>query len=172
MGNGGNMEKIEFIDEQGTFCINNPENYNNLYFPIAGEQGIKSAVTPNLGGDSKLDQNTFILEPVSVENLHNNRSGRNFWCRVENQGIWSAVGASAEAEYQKFSKEQDESELIAGLMWQCAIRKSKKYGLKAKVISFVPIDYHNHADVSNSYFHTQGKLRLKMKPQCPCQKKD
>lgn len=152
MGNGGIMKKIEFIDEQGTFCISNPENYNNLYFPIAGEQGIKSAVTPNLGGDSKLDQNTFILEPVSVENLHNNRSGRNFWCRVENQGIWSAVGASAEAEYQKFSKEQDESELIAGLMWQCAIRKSKKYGLKAKVISFVPIDYNvevMHVEIQN-----------------------
>lgn len=79
------MKKIEFIDEKGTFTINNPENYSYLYFPIAGEKGIKSAVTPNLGGDCKLDQHTFLMEPVSVENLHNNRSGRNFWCNVKGE---------------------------------------------------------------------------------------
>ena len=70
------MEKIYFIDASGTFSIRNPENYSALYFPIAGEKGLKSSVTPNLGGDSKLDQETFLLEPVSSENLHNNRSDR------------------------------------------------------------------------------------------------
>lgn len=58
------------------FTLNHPDNYTYLYFPIAGEQGIKSSVTPSFGGDSKLDQNTFLLEPVSSENLHNNKSSR------------------------------------------------------------------------------------------------
>ena len=49
------MENIFFTDDNGTFSIKQPENYSYLYFPIAAEQGIKSAVTPNLGGDIKTD---------------------------------------------------------------------------------------------------------------------
>lgn len=135
------MKKVEFVDEKGTFTVKNPENYSYLYFPIAGERGIKSAVTPNLGGDCKLDQNTFLLEPVSVENLHNNRSGRNFWCNVGGKGVWSAVGASAEAEYRKYTEKQDESELTAGLMWHSIRRESKEYQLCAEVLSFVPLTH-------------------------------
>ena len=74
---------ITFEQENEVFKLEHPDNYTYLYFPTAGEQGIKSSVTPNFAGDSKLDQNTFILEPVSSENLHNNKSSRNFWCHVE-----------------------------------------------------------------------------------------
>lgn len=129
------MKQIHFTDETGSFSVKNPENWNYLYFPIAGLKGLKSAVTPNLGGDSKLDQEGFLLEPVSSENLHANRSTRNFWVNG-----WSVTGASAEAECQKFTPEQDESELTAGLMWQTVKRSSKKYQLEAEVTSFVPLN--------------------------------
>ena len=134
------MERIYFMDESGTFSIRNPENYSALYFPIAGEKGLKSSVTPNLGGDSKLDQETFLLEPVSSENLHNNRSTRNFWCIVENVGCWSATGASAEAENNKFTDSQDYSELSAGFMWHTMHRVSRKYQLASEITSFVPVE--------------------------------
>ncbi|MBE5875913.1 MAG: cellobiose phosphorylase [Lachnospiraceae bacterium] len=134
------MRNIEFLGNDGTFTIKQPENYSGLYFPIAGEQGLKSAIAPNLGGDSKISQETFLLEPVSVENLHNNRSGRNFWCCVEGIGAWSVAGASAEAEISKFTPQQDESRLTAGLMWQQMERKSEKYKLQSTVTSFVPLD--------------------------------
>lgn len=98
------METIRFLDNDGTFSIERPENYSYLYFPIAGEKGLKSSITPNLGGDSKINQETFLLEPVSSENLHNNRSTRNFWCIVEGIGCWSATGASAEAEDKNFPR--------------------------------------------------------------------
>ena len=129
----------QFTDKNGTFKMERPENYNYLYFPVAGEHGIKSSLTPNWGGDSKLNQNAFIMEPVSSENLHNNRSGRNFWVKLTGEGSWSVVGASAEAECAKFSDMQDESELTAGLMWQSSERKSRKYPVSAKVTSFVPM---------------------------------
>lgn len=129
------MKQIHFTDEAGSFSVKNPENWNYLYFPIAGLKGLKSAVTPNLGGDSKLDQEGFLLEPVSSENLHASRSTRNFWVNG-----WSVTGASAEAECQKFTPEQDESALTAGLMWQTVKRTSKKYRLEAEVTSFVPLD--------------------------------
>ena len=121
------MGKIQFSGVDGTFTMEQPEDYSGLYFPIAGEKGIKSSVTPNLGGDSKINQESFILEPVSVENLHSNRSSRNFWCDVEDMGAWSATGISAEAENDKFTDRQDMSRLRAGLMWQTVTRQSDKY---------------------------------------------
>ena len=134
------MEAIRFLDNDGVFQLGQPENYSYLYFPIAGENGLKSSVTPNLGGDSKLNQEAFLLEPVSAENLHNNRSTRNFWCIVEGAGCWSATGASAEAENQKFTGEQEESTLTAGLMWHTVKRSAKQYQLEAEITSFVPVD--------------------------------
>ena len=135
------MNKINFIDEKGTFTLKQPENYSYLYFPVAGEKGIKSAIAPNLGGDCKLGQNAFVLEPVSSENLHNNKSTRNFWCCFEEGKIWSAVGQSAEAEAYKFTKEQEESELTAGIMWHEIARSTKEYHISAKVTSFVPVEH-------------------------------
>ena len=86
------MQNIHFTGDDGTFSIIQPENYSYLYFPVAGEQGVKSSLTPNLGGDMKISQNAFLMEPVSVENLHNNRSGRNFWCIMPDGGYWSVAG--------------------------------------------------------------------------------
>lgn len=43
------METIRFMDRDGTFTISQPENYSYLYFPVAGENGIKSSLSPNLG---------------------------------------------------------------------------------------------------------------------------
>ena len=126
-----------FLDDSGTFTLKNPEAVSGLYLPLASEAGLKSAVTPNLGGDSKLDQESFLLEPVSIENLHNNRSTRNFWCITES-GCWSATGVSAEQEAARFTASQEESELTAGFMWQTVRRKSVVHALEASVTSFIP----------------------------------
>lgn len=135
------MGKLKFVDKCGRFEMPKPENYNYLYFPVAGEKGIKGCVTPNFGGDIKIGQNAFLMEPVSSENLHNNRSGRNFWCEIKGKGVWSAVGASAEAEFARFTDAQDESVLSAGFMRQTVKRISKKYGVEASVTSFVPTEH-------------------------------
>ena len=134
------MGKITFLDHDGTFTMKQPENYSGLYFPVAGEKGLKGCVTPNFGGDSKLGQNAFLMEPVSIENLNNNRTVRNFWCMVGKKGLWSAVGASAKQESEKFTPAQDESELEAGFMWQTVRRSSREYGLGAEVTSFALLD--------------------------------
>ncbi|MCI8548863.1 MAG: cellobiose phosphorylase, partial [Bacilli bacterium] len=131
------MESIRFFDENGTFALSNPEEVSYLYFPLASETGLKSSITPNLGGDCKLDQETFLLEPVSSENLHTSRSTRNFWCILED-GCWSATGVSAEQEAARFTDGQDKSTLTAGLMWQTVCRETNRYGLRAEITSFVP----------------------------------
>ena len=131
------MAKIRFLDENGTFTVSSPENVTGLYFPLAGEAGLKSAIAPNLGGDCKLDQESFLLEPASAEDLHNRRGTRNFWCVTE-EGCWSAAGVSAEQEAARFTGGQDQSALTAGLMWQTVERETARYGLQASITSFVP----------------------------------
>ena len=134
------MKPIHFTDNNGSFCIKNPENTSYLYFPLASEAGLKSAITPNLGGDSKISQIAFLLEPTSSENLHNNRSTRNFWCVVNDSDVYCATGASAAQEAVKFTSAQDESNLDAGLMWHTLKRTSHKLGLTSQITSFIPND--------------------------------
>ena len=134
------MKHLQFIDKHGSFTMENPDHISHLYFPLASEAGLKSAVTPNLGGDAKLNQDCFLLEPVSSENLHNNRSVRNFWCVVEGIGTYSAAGVSPEQEAAKFSDAQDESKLTAGFMWHTLERTSKVFQLRSTVTSFIPKD--------------------------------
>lgn len=55
------MGKIKFTDKNGSFVIENPENYSGLYLPLAGEMGLKSNITPSMAGDAKTDQNHFYL---------------------------------------------------------------------------------------------------------------
>ncbi len=134
------MKHIKFTDEYGSFTLKQPEHTSYLYFPLASETGLKSAVTPQLGGDAKIAQETFLLEPVSSENLHNNRSVRNFWLATEDNGVFSVAGASAQQEAERFSSRQDESQLSAGFMWQTVKRASKALQLTSTVTIFIPKD--------------------------------
>lgn len=134
------MSNLKFTSKDGCFLLKQPENISYLYFPLASTKGLKSAVAPNLGGDAKIDQETFLLEPVSVENLHNNRSVRNFWCVLDDSVVYSAAGASAEQESTRFSSMQDESEITAGLMWHTLARFSQNHLLASTITSFIPWD--------------------------------
>lgn len=136
------LKNYTFLDQKGTFSLSNPEEISYLYFPIAGEQGLKGAISPNLGGDLKTGQNSFVLTPVSSEDLHNNKSTRNFWCHIKEQGSWSATGVSAEAKSELFTANQEVSMLQAGIMWHQMTRESKKYCLSSRITSFVPATEH------------------------------
>ena len=133
------MSGYKFLDRKGTFQMEYPENTGYLYFPVAGENGLKGAVTPTLGGDLKVNQNVFLMQPASVEDLMESKVSRNFWCILEDGSFYSVTGASAKAESQRFTKEQEKSSIIAGFMWQTLNRDLGKSGLSAEVTSFVPI---------------------------------
>lgn len=132
------MDKIRILDSNGTFQLDKAEDYNYLFFPIASCCGLKGAVTPNLGGDSKISQESFLLEPVSVENLHNNRSTRNVWCLTKGKKPWSLTGNSAEAENARFTEDEEESSVTAGFLWHKINRKRKDHSLSSEITSFVP----------------------------------
>ena len=132
------MEQYIFTDAKGSFKVKNPELTSYLYFPVAGESGVMSSITPLLGGDSKSGQNTFLLEPVSSEYLHNNKSSRNFWLKMQNGDIWSATGMSSRQQAEKFTGVKEETVLEAGIMWHKMVRKSDIYHLTSEVTTFVP----------------------------------
>ena len=134
------MKPLTFTNNKGDFKLSQAENISSLYFPLASEIGLKSAVTPNLGGDAKINQDTFLLEPVSVDNLHNNRSTRNFWVRDNNGNVFSATGASAQQEALRFSDKEEENSVEAGFMWHKIERTAANMPLKSTITSFVPRD--------------------------------
>lgn len=133
------MKKYEYLDDFGTFRLENAANTSYLYFPLAAEEGIKNSITPNLGGDSKLDQNHFLLQPVSVEELHNNKNTRNFWCIMSDGSAVSLAGVSAETMSKMFTKDEEECTVEAGMLWHKVSRTHKEAGLSSEIMSFVPI---------------------------------
>ena len=150
------MNRLQFTDQNGSFTLENPENINYLYFPLASEAGLKSSVTPNLGGDAKLNQDSFLLEPVSSDNLHNNRSSRNFWCVIDDCETFSAAGASAAQEAVRFTDQQEKSSLQAGLMWHTIHRTFDKLNISSSITTFIPqndnveimyVEIKNHSNV-------------------------
>lgn len=130
-----------FCSDNGEFALENPENSSYLYFPLANEAGLMSSITPLLHGDIKSGQNSFLMAPVSAEELHNSRAGRNFWLYVEGFGAWSAAGHSAAQTCMRFRQEDEEySRLEAGFLWHRMTRVNEKMGLEAEITSFVPTD--------------------------------
>lgn len=123
------MSGYEYLDEKGTFRLQNPDQTGYLYFPIAGENGVKGAVTPNLCGDLKVDQNTFVLQPVSAEDLVESKAGRNFWCVTDDGICWSAAGNSAMAEMERFSalsEKKEDRDNPGGVKQDCSAAASEE----------------------------------------------
>ena len=133
--------RFQFTGKNGEFRITHLKQQHEFNFPVANEDGIKSSVTQNFGGDCKLDQNHFLLEPVSIENLHNNRSTRNIWCTVDGDKSYSLTGASAQCEYERFLGKEDDVTLDAGFMWQEEKRIIKEVKLEATIRLFAPLGY-------------------------------
>ena len=124
------MERYKFIDNKGTFELKNSDKNSYMYFPLTNDAGMMSSMTQNLHGDIKLDQNTFILPPVSNEDLHNTNSSRNFWINIEGKSPWSATGISALQKVGKFDENPEESSIIGGLLWNETRRQNKELGVK------------------------------------------
>lgn len=62
----------KFIDNKGTFVVDNPHGYN-LYLPLTNREGsLLSSISPNLAGDIKKDDEHFLTPPASIEDIRSN----------------------------------------------------------------------------------------------------
>lgn len=133
-----NMKKnlYEYIDLYGSFKVTNPNASDGLYFPLANEAGLLSSITPDLKGDIKTDQHSFLTIPVAREDLHLSRASRNFWLTLNSGRAWSVSGQSVWQRSGSYGPE--ESSVQAGQLWHQTKRSNKKLGIEATVLSFVP----------------------------------
>jgi cellobiose phosphorylase len=127
-----------FVDEKGTFALPGAHKTSYLYFPLVNERGMVSVVTPTLHGDIKTGHDTYLMAPVSVEDLHISRAARNVWVQVEGRGAWSATGNSAAQIARRFAPDAERVDLEAGFLWHRVARTSPALGLRAEITSFVP----------------------------------
>ncbi|MCR5671321.1 MAG: cellobiose phosphorylase [Butyrivibrio sp.] len=155
------MNKPEFIDNYGSFSLKNPQHTSGLYLPVAGRKELKSAVAPDFGGDAKLDQNHFLLQPKSIMNLQSDRDTRNFFC-VFSDGLWSATGVSASQEADRFTEKEEEVLLTAGRMWQETSRTHKDKKLTAKTLLFALLD--ENAEVMSVEFTNESGSDIEFTP--------
>lgn len=132
------MNTYSFDKANEVFRLENPEASSMLYFPIAGEGGLKGCLTPTLSGDAKLDQNHFLLLPMSVEDLANSKNIRSFWCRLQDGRVWCATGGSADNTLRRVTGREDKTRLTGGYMWQEVEREWAEGPLTARIMSFVP----------------------------------
>lgn len=158
------MEGYKFFDENGTFTLKDPDLYSYLYFPVGAASGMMGCVTPELGGDLKTSQNTFILEPVSSDNLHNNRSTRNFWLRMEDGTLISATGASASQHAKRFTEEKDKVTLTNGLLWQQVNRKISGTDIETEITTFVPAETSDRIELTRVRVINNGSSPVTFTP--------
>lgn len=154
----------QFIDPNGTFQLPEPDHSSYLYFPLLNEAGMISVVTPTLHGDAKSGQNSYLLAPVSVEDLHNSRAARNFWVRINGKQTWSATGNSAEQATRRLSAAKEAVTLTAGLLWQTVQRTDPLSGLQAEVTSFVPASETHQAELMRVCLKNTGGETMRLTP--------
>ncbi len=155
------VQSWKFIDQSATFDLTNPHNTSYLYFPLVNETGMMSSITPILHGDIKTGHNQFLTSPVAVEDLHNTRSGRNFWIFTNEHGPWSATGNSA-AQISGVL-EDDHVSLKAGLLWHRIRRENHLIGIRAETTNFVPMD-HNTVELMHVQLTNIGATPLTLSP--------
>lgn len=155
---------ITYTDAHGTFRLKNPVNLHELYFPLCNKEGFMSCITPVLHGDIKIDQHHFALAPVSVEDLHNTKSARNFWVYIHGKGAFSVANNSSAQRSLKFT-EKDASTITvdAGPLWHKLTVVDPLAELKFETTNFVPVDG-SFVEIMRVVITNIGKETVKFTP--------
>lgn len=154
----------QFTDDVGSFRVESPDFTNRLYFPLANEGGILSSITPDLHGDIKTSHNSFLMQPVAVESLHNSKTSRNFWVYVDKKGAWSLTGVSAAQSAEKFTRpEKEKVTLHAGMLWHRMTRENRDLGLKAEITNFAPVG-HETVEIMTVQLTNTGASKVRVTP--------
>ena len=123
---------FSFVGSDGDFRLGHAERVSGLYFPLCAEGGLRSCVTPRLGGDCKLGQESFVLRPVSVQDLEDCMESRNFWCRLSDGRCRSVTGFDAWR-----LAEPAELTVEAGLLWHRLCVLDAAFPLESRVTSWI-----------------------------------
>ena len=139
----------------GRFTLADSDGISYLYLPLFNEHGMKSAITPHLGGDFKIDQNHFGIAPATQETMNDPNNCRNVFFTVDGE-LYNATGLTPT---QKLHP--DRTELEVGLLYQTATRENALFSVT--VTSFVPaID--EDVELHRIVFANRSGRRLQVRP--------
>lgn len=136
-----------FIDDKGTFVVQNPHKYD-LYLPLTNRDGaLLSSISSNLGGDIKRDNAHFLTPPASIEDVKNNLlCRRDFFIKTDRQVI-------------RLSYSHNDT-LEAGFLYQKLIKKAGV--LHIEVLNFIPHDM--AVEVMQVKVKNNGNKEIKITP--------
>lgn len=137
----------KFIDDNGTFVVENPHKYN-LYFPLTNKDGsLLSSISPNLAGDIKRDNEHFLTPPASIEDLRSNLLvRRDFFIKTDQETIRLSYA------YQ--------DTLEAGFLYHKIIKKTKF--LEIEILNFIP--FNTAVEVMQIKVKNTSPERIKITP--------
>ncbi|MFH0755012.1 MAG: cellobiose phosphorylase [Candidatus Omnitrophota bacterium] len=118
-----------FLPDGVTFTSSALADQRQVYAPLCGIDGdsLKSAITPYLSGDIKVDKSRYLTKPASREDLRG--SVRDFFLDVPGQGVWAMSRKSAD----------DAATLEIGQVWHQLTRTHVSCGLEVTALSFIPV---------------------------------
>lgn len=152
-------------------CIKDVQNVGGLYFPLASETGLKGALTPDLHGDLKTDQNHFLIEPASVEDLAEKNTMRNFFLEVNRNGgerlLFSLTGNSPFDRVRRGTPEELSAE--AKLLFGCMeVTRTYPYApVSSKILSFIPYDTNEEIHRVMITNESAGPVKIRLTPSIP-----
>ncbi len=86
------MKRNVTIKANGAFSIHQVTDLSYTYFPLCNTDGMRSSISPTLGGDASVDQNGFLLVPTTAEDLVHSLMKRHVFFRVNDAFTWSITG--------------------------------------------------------------------------------
>jgi cellobiose phosphorylase len=121
----------EFLPDGVTFRSTEAMGSRLIYVPLCGadETGIKSAITPYLSGDIKIDKARYLTRPASREDLR--KPVRNFFIRLESKHLVLSMDDQ--------SLPDDGSFVESGQLWHKVVRPFPATGITVEALTFVPV---------------------------------
>ncbi|MDI6453154.1 GH36-type glycosyl hydrolase domain-containing protein [Peloplasma aerotolerans] len=103
---------------------------DGYYFPLFNLNGLRSSITPFFGGDLKLDQHHYALEPTTEVDLYSNIFSRNVIFKINDQQYFLNGQSSIQ--------QNDELIYETDLLYQRVTRTNSL--IKLDTTSYIPVD--------------------------------
>ena len=116
--------------EEGSFYVENPHHYSEIYFPLTNTQGkIFSWISPFLSGDIKTSFDNYLTYPATIFDIKNPFSVRSLWLYFNPDKVLNL---------SPLWPTSDKIILEAGPLWSKIIRENKEEKILIEIINFVP----------------------------------
>lgn len=124
---------FHFLPDGISFSSTQAVKHRSLYAPLCGidATGIKSAITPYLSGDIKIDKFRYLTKPASREDLRG--EVRNFFVDVKGVGVVSLAQDSM----------PNSARVEIGQLWHKLIRTHTTAGIELTALNFIPVTGEN-----------------------------